>query len=190
MSLVGLLAALHLLGRHVARRADHGLRPGQLLEPDRRLRDAEVEDLEQHRTVGLPRDEEVRRLDVAMNDADRVRLCDALARLEHQVDDDRGRLWPVVPEDLVEVVTLQILHHHERRAVGHGPDVDHARDVLVLQLDRRLRLAQEPRDGRRALRHLRQEDLDRDRLRQVLVRRAHHPTHAAGTEDLVDPVLA
>ena len=97
----------HLLGRHVRRRADHRLRAGELAELGRRLRDAEVENLEQVRAVGAARDEEVRRLDVAMDDAHRVRLGHALARLQDQIDDGLRHLRAVMAKDLVEVVALE-----------------------------------------------------------------------------------
>ena len=127
--------------------------------------------LRSDRAVGAARDEEVRRLDVAMDDAERVRLGDALARLQHQIDDGLRHLRAVVAQDLVEVVALEVLHHHERRAVGHRADVHHARDVLAAQPDRRLRLAQEARDRRLPLSAIcEQQDLDRDRLLQVEVR--------------------
>ena len=57
-------------------------------------------------------------------------------------------------------------------------------------LHRRLRLAQEPRDGRLALDHLRQQDLDRDRLLQIQVARLDDAAHAADADHVVDAVLA
>ena len=164
--------------------------PVSSLELGRRLRDAEVEDLEQARAVGALGDEEVRRLDVAVNDAERVRLGDALARLQHRDRRPPRHLRAVVAEDLVEVVALQVLHHHERHAVGQRAHVHHARDVLAAQPDGGLRLAKEPRDRRLALGHVRQQDLDRDRLLQIEVRRPDDAAHAADTDDLLDPVLA
>ena len=51
-----------------------------------RLRDPEVEHLHAGRAVGAAGEEQVRRLEVAVHDAGRVRLGDGLARLEHVVD--------------------------------------------------------------------------------------------------------
>jgi hypothetical protein len=85
----------HLLGRHVRWSAHHGLGRGKLAVHRRKLRDSEVEDLEQQRSIGTSRDEEVGRLDVAMHDAERVRLGQGLACLQHQIDDPAdGQLRP------------------------------------------------------------------------------------------------
>ena len=78
-----------LLGRHVLRRAEDDARlrcPRRSVLGDVPLRDPEVEDLDEVRAVGAPGDEEVRRLEVAMHDAARVRLGDALAGLHGVVD--------------------------------------------------------------------------------------------------------
>ena len=50
------------------------------------LRDAEVEDLDARLPVGALGAEEVRGLEVAVDDAERVRLGDRLAGLEDEVD--------------------------------------------------------------------------------------------------------
>ena len=125
-----------------------------------------------------------------MNDAERVGLRHAFARLDHQVDHRHWHLRSVMPEDLVEVVALQKLHHHEGRVVRQRPDIHDARDVLATQLDRRLCFAEEPLHGRRTLRHARDENLDRDRLVQIEVGRANDPAHAAHADHFLDSVLA
>ena len=67
--------AARLLGRHVIGRAHHhaGAREVELLvaalELRHHLRDAEIEDLHDRRTADAPREEDVLRLDVAMDDA-------------------------------------------------------------------------------------------------------------------------
>ena len=45
-----------------------------------------------------------------------------------------------------EIASLEVLHHHVRRAVFEHADIDHARDVLSLDLGSRARLASEPLD--------------------------------------------
>ena len=83
---------LHLLGRHVERASPS--RRWSWSSPCRRpscrlggLRDAEVEHLHRIDGPSARRDEEqVRRLEIAMDDAERVRLGDRLAGLEHELD--------------------------------------------------------------------------------------------------------
>ncbi|MEZ4308281.1 MAG: hypothetical protein R3F14_09580 [Polyangiaceae bacterium] len=73
-----------LLRGHVERRAQHVARRGELLVVRaQHLRDAEVEHLHERRAVRLADEEQVRRLEIAMNDPEAVRLCDGLACLEH-----------------------------------------------------------------------------------------------------------
>ena len=55
------------------------------------LRDAEVEDLDAGRPVGTSREKKVRGLQVAVDDTDRVRLGERLARLQDAVDRLRDR---------------------------------------------------------------------------------------------------
>ena len=75
------LEALHLLGRHVRRTAGDALDARDLRIGDQR--DAEVDDAH----VGILREHDVRRLDVAMNDAARVGVVQRLGALEHDLDD-------------------------------------------------------------------------------------------------------
>ena len=130
---VDVLQAAHLLGRHVERRAHHRVGRGQV----RRvlvdgLRDAEVEDLHARRAVGRLGDEEVLRLEVAMDDAELVRLADRLARLEEVVDGLVDRQRAPRAEDLREVAAGEVLHHDVRRAVRERADLEDADDVLAL----------------------------------------------------------
>ena len=65
----------------------------------RALRDPEVEHLHGDRAIGAPREEEVRRLEIAVHDPGSVRLGDRLARFEHVahglVERQRGELFEV-----------------------------------------------------------------------------------------------
>ena len=67
--------------------------------------------------VGAPHAEEVRRLEVAVDDAERVRLGDRLAGLEHEVDRLLDGQRAALLEPRGEVPALEVLHHHVRRAV-------------------------------------------------------------------------
>ena len=90
-----------------------------------------------------------------------------------------------------EVVALEVLHDHVRRAVLERADVEHARDVLALELA----AAAAPR-GRSAratsgfCSAVGQEELDRDALLELEVRRRDDDAHAALPEDALDAVLA
>ena len=70
-----------------------------------------------------------------MDDAQRVRLGERLAGLEHVVDGrvDRQRTCRCGAL-LAEVAALEVLHHHVRRAVVELADVDHARECSLWML--------------------------------------------------------
>ena len=73
----------HLLRRHVERGAHDGgrLRELRLARVEHRLRDAEIEHLDDRRAVRALGEEEVCGLEIPVNDAERVRLGDRLAGL-------------------------------------------------------------------------------------------------------------
>jgi hypothetical protein len=166
-----------LLRRVLPRRIEH-------------LREAEVEHLDERRAVRPSCHEDVRGLEIAVEDALRVRLEDGVARLEevlhHLADGQRAAL----ARDLAQVLPDEVLHHEERGAGVGGADVQHARHVLAVERGHRLRLAEEALgragDGRR----LRQEQLDRHRATQAFVLRGEHAPHAARAEHALDAVLA
>ena len=68
------------------------------------------------------------------------------------------------------------------------PEVDHARDVLAGQAARELGLAQEPLDDLAAVDQPGLQQLDRDRVLELDMRRLHHDAHAAAADHAVDPV--
>jgi hypothetical protein len=80
-----------------------------------------------------------------------------------------------------EVVALEQLHHHERRAVVR-PHVEHAHDVIRRELRGRARLAQEALDQLGARRQIAPQDLDGDALSERLVPRLDDEAHAAGAD--------
>jgi hypothetical protein len=180
----------HLLGRHVRRAAEQ--RPGlgeRQLGSRRRLRDPEVEDLEQHAAVGARRQEQVGRLDVAVHDAERVRLGERLAGLDHQVDRE-ARLQPALLGDqLADVLALEELHHEVRLAVAEPPDVDDPGDVLALELGGGLSLPDEPGDGLIGDRDVVAQHLDRDLLVEPEVPGLDDQAHPAAPDHGVHAVL-
>src|SRR5688572_3391466 len=84
---VDVARSTHLLGRHVLRRAHDGGRRGKGRVAHRDLlREPEVEDLHAWRSPEPAREKEVSRLEVTMDDGERVRLGDRLACLKDVVD--------------------------------------------------------------------------------------------------------
>ena len=135
------------------------------------------------------REKQVRRLDVAVNDAARVHGREPLARLD---DDFRGLLEREPPpraELLLQVAPGEVLHHQVRAFVGEGAVVEHPHDVLALHRDERAGLALEPGEGVLAVHVLGPYELDRDPLPDDLVRRGDDEAHRAATEHALDDVL-
>lgn len=91
---------------------------------------------------------------------------------------------------------LRGLRHCCGRPLRHGSaafqraHVAHPRNVLALDLHGCARFPRKSRDRLRALRRLRQQELERDLVVQVDVLRSDYDAHAAGAQDLLDPVLA
>ena len=69
------------------------------------------------------------------------------------------------------------------------PRVEHSNDVIAPDLDRRLRLADESRDGIGLHRHVRREELHRDPLVELQVHRRDDDPHPADAEHALDAVL-
>jgi hypothetical protein len=79
------LVAVVLLGRHVTRRADDCVGLGQrrriFIIVRRKRRDTEVEHFHNSRLIRALRNQNVRRLQIAMNDAGFVRCCNCAGSL-------------------------------------------------------------------------------------------------------------
>ena len=82
-----------------------------------------------------------------MHDAERVRLGERVAGLQHQVDRERAVESSLGRSSmLAEIDALEELHDHVRPAVLERADVADPRDVLALELHRCLGLANKPGD--------------------------------------------
>ena len=177
-----------LLGAHVRGRAEHGAGPGHQrvlgLEP----RDAEVG--EQHAAV--LRDEHVRRLDVAVDDAGLVRGGECVGEQRAHARRDLGE-HRAAPLELAEQrLAADQLHHDERRivaVVAVAADVVDAQDVRVLERGRGARLALESPHDLRPPREVREQHLDRDLAAQLAVARAEHRRHAALAELAIEAIV-
>ena len=108
----------------------------------RRAREPEVEHLQGDGLVRLLREEEIARLDVAMNDPGGVRFGDAVARLEDQLHGVGNRVICAIFQLFGEVLADELLHHDVGFPLRRRPDVHHANDVLAHQPRRRLRFSE------------------------------------------------
>ena len=106
---------------------------------------------------GLPSEPRTRKrfagFEIAVHDPEGVRLGDGLERLEHVVRGFLDRERAALAEEHAEVCALQVLHHHERRAVREEADVEHAGHVLARDPDGVASLAREPGHGLFVLQH-------------------------------------
>ena len=182
------LRILHLLRCEVAGRAEDRAR-----RPDRAvrglLRDPEVEHLRLNRPVAHLREEDVLRLQIAVDDALVVRRRDGRQDRKRDVDHllvgQRSRPAQV----LRQVLAIQILHDEKRR-VALEADVGDVDRVRVPDARRQLGLQQEARarlgDGRES----RADDLDRDAFADLDVEALVDGAHSAFAEQTDDPVLA
>ena len=161
------------------------------LPPTRRLRDAEVEHLDERRAVVAGRDEQVAGLEIAMDDAVRVRLGEGLERLQDVVDRvaererrraagsaGRSPRPPAAPSRC----TARRCRACRRRARGRC-----ARCAAGPPPSPRARSGPTPAPLASASG---QHELDRDALVELEVGRRHDHAHAADAEDPVDLVLA
>ena len=118
--------ALDDLGRDVLRRADE---PGEPLAARRRA--AKVDELDDGRA--LRREDEVLRLEVAVDDVDRVHVVDR----ERHLREDRQRVvlleGPLREQVLEQLAAAEALHHdvHVLLVAAH---LDHLHDVRVAEL--------------------------------------------------------
>ena len=162
------------LGRHVAGRAQHQRRAGERTVARRRLeqpRDAEVGQL----GAAVVAHEHVLGLDVAVDDAARVRVGERVAELAR----DHHRLAGRQRQPLGERAARHQLHHDVALAGRRGAEVVDADDAGVLEPRQRARLAREASAEVGIGRALGPQHLDRDVAAEAIVVRAEDAAHAA-----------
>ena len=156
-------AELGLLRAHVRRRPDQSMEPSdeRLVRQrlPRGLRDPEVDHL-RHRDVVIDRHEDVRRLDVAMDDALLVRVLDGVANLDEQPQTIPRRKAPFIAE-VRDAHTPDQFHDEERPSGLRGPAVENTGDVRMIHQRQRLPFRLEPRHHAAGV-HARLQDLERD----------------------------
>ena len=155
----------------------------------RELRDAEVEHLCALATghLGVADEEDVLRLEIAVDDAAHVRGAERARDLaddaERVLDAERAAAHAGV-----ERLAVEHLHDEVGAAVGVGAEVEDLHDAGVGDRGRGARLVEEAGDDVGAARVLRVEHLDRDPAWQQQVRAEPHFAHAAGTDPIDQPV--
>ncbi len=197
-ALIEITVPARLLRRHVERRAEHAPRarePRRLGGVHRRigfdLGDAEVEQLDDALAVAGLREEEVRRLDVAVDDALVVRALQADAGLRRDAEREVGRERAEALDQLMEILALEVLHHQEGQApLLVAPRAVDADDVRRVDRRRRLGLAREAAHQRLARRGLRGDDLDGDARAALRVDRFINRAHPAGPKEAHDLITS
>jgi hypothetical protein len=125
-----------------------------------------------------------------MDDAERMSLCNRVARLEHEVDSvgDGQRTPP--RRDLFEVLSSQTLHHHVGSSRVERSHVHDSGDVFALNLDRCAGLSDETGDRLWLLKSVVGQKLEGDPLVEVLMHGRHDDAHATPAQNLQHAVLA
>ena len=173
---------LHLLRRHVMRRADHLPRFGQRGVLDG-LGQTEIGDQD----LPPPVDENVLRLEIAMDDALIMRRLQPLADLPEDVDDARQRQASFASQQGREVLTIDILHRQELDAAGFA-EVVNAQDVFVSDVAGELDLALESIEDRRMAGEIEADHFQGDVAVELAIAREINLTHTALAEPLHDVV--
>src|SRR5262249_9758098 len=152
------------------------------------LRETEVEDLDRVRIARLADEEEVVRLDVAVDDACLVGGGEPAGSL---ADDREGDVFgnpALTPQEVAERLAEQELHHDVGRAVGALAQVEDLDDVRVTDPVRRLRLADEALARPVASRQADVQDLHGDRLPRLEILRQVDAGHRALADEPADSV--
>ena len=143
------------------------------------------------RPVGSVGKEEVRRLEVAVDDPARVRFRERFARLEEAIDGvcdpERAAL---VNED-GEIAPFQVLEDEIPGSSFTCPDVQYTDDMLAPDLDARAPLAHEAPTARAPgpAAHCGRRSLSATRSLEAKMNRREDGPHSADAEDLLDTIL-
>jgi hypothetical protein len=181
--------AAHLLGRHVADRAeDHARLRGRLLEDAAvigfrtQFRDAEIEDL----GAAIARQEDVVRLQIAMDDSLLVRRGQSVRDLQRGID-GAPRWQRTAFQPLAQRHAFEQLADDVRRPTLVA-DVVNRQQVGMIEHPGRARLLLETLHAFLIAERERGQDFDRDVASEARVFRAIHGTHAAFAEKAHDPI--
>ncbi len=130
-------------------------------------------------------------LDVAVDDPERVSFGDRLARLHQEICAHGDPELAASANHRSQILSLQVLHDHEGRAVVERPDVVDVGDVRVLDPHAGAGFAREPGAGPAALAGIGEQELQRDELAaESEMAGFHDDAHPAPAEDARQLVLA
>src|SRR5262249_32942206 len=90
-----------------------------------------VEQLDEVAPVIASAQKDVGGLEVAVGDATLVQSRQSRSNLSAQLDDIVAVESACLLQSLREILSLQIVHHHVRRAIGEVVEVDHRGDVRI-----------------------------------------------------------
>ena len=135
------------------------------------------------------REEDVRRLEVAVRDAPSMSLRHRVADRPHDVSSLRGGERPGAPEPVREILPLEQLHH-EVALPGVLADVGDVNDVRVAKAGRQLRFLQESSAGGRRRRERRAENLDSETFPGLPLYALVDGAHRSDANEAFDHVFA
>ena len=183
------LIAERLLGGHERRRPHRaaGARGGGEAERAVQAGDPEVEDLQRP----LARQEQVLRLDVAVDDPLVVRGDEHAEKLASELRDDQGRQpAPLRARQALQVLALEQLHDQEGGAIVGRVLVEHAHRAGVVDLVGDDPFAQEPGVDVGVERHVRVQHLDGHAAPDADVPPRVHGGRAPDPDEALEEVLA
>jgi hypothetical protein len=182
----------HLFGRHVPRGTEalRRIRERATAFVRETLGDAEIEDFQDRVTVVATRQEEVRRLDVAVDERQRVRFGEPLARFEHEPNGLGRSERTDSSEKRFEPDAFEPFHDEVRFAALERAHVVHPRDVLSLEERCRTRFVHETHHEFRVALEVRANDLQRHLRFESQVGRLEHDPHTAFADELADSITA
>ena len=134
------VAILGLFRRHVLRRPHHGAcarQPGASPGPHQ----AKIH----QRRLSAGAEHDIGRLDVAVHDAQVMRVIERLRHLLHHVGGLRQRHGAIVAHPTLQRVALQVLHDEVMQVVN-GADIVNGDDMRVMQIGRHDRFLLETLD--------------------------------------------
>ena len=188
-------AAHRLLRRDVGGRPDRGADPGQIivgrplgLVRVHQLGDAEVEDLGEVGIAALLDQDDVGRLDVAVDDVGGVGVPQAAQDVTGDVQRAASRQPFLVVEEVGQEHPVDQLHHQVEAAAAQRAEIRHGDAVGVGGAPGDERLALEPPGVVGILGEAGVQDLDGDRAADRHVLGAEDAAHAAGAQEPGDAV--
>src|SRR5262249_43084257 len=155
---------------------------------DPHLGEAEVDHLHEVAARAHRLEDDVLRLQIAVDDLERVRLAERGEHLTEDVDDATERERPLLVPHAREVAPAQELHDEVELLVGGLAEVDDADRVRVIEAARCARLRDEARDRALLPDEVRVHDLDRDGSTEVRLLRPVDTAHATDADELDDDV--